>query len=195
MVYSNKRKETQEAINKAFIELYQGNCDFPITVKVVCELAEINLSTFYTYYTDIYDLQKYVEEEIQDKLIGEFKKILNKHVIFDINVITKELIDLFRANIDIPFLLIRRNKEGYIKKILKLAKEGMLFDTADMTEEDFWKLDIALKYHLTGVVNILEHCIVENKAFDVEEVIGLLAEIGSNGAFSVIKEYAFKENT
>lgn len=192
MVYSKKRKETQDIIKNAFIEFYRKDANSYISVKDICKRANINRSTFYTYYKDTYDLQDSVEAEIQDKLIGQFKGILGKYETFDVNAITRELIGLINANSDILYLLIRQNKNVFIERILKLAKDGMLFDITDMSEKDFHRLDITLKYHLAGVINVLDYCLRGDNAFEIDDVIGLLAEISDNGAFSVVKGYAFK---
>ena len=82
--------------------------------------ANINRSTFYTYYKDTYDLQDSVEAEIQDKLIGQFKGILDKYETFDVNAITRELIGLIPANSDILYLFIRQNKNVFIERIFCL---------------------------------------------------------------------------
>jgi AcrR family transcriptional regulator len=39
-----------------------------ITVKELCELADINRGTFYSHYTDIYDLVEKLEDELIEKM-------------------------------------------------------------------------------------------------------------------------------
>ena len=49
-------KKTKTAITNAFIELAKQKPIERITVKEIVSLAQINKSTFYAHYTDIYDL-------------------------------------------------------------------------------------------------------------------------------------------
>ena len=44
-----------------------------ITVKEVSERAEVNRSTFYAYYKDVYDILEQAEEEIISALLSEQK--------------------------------------------------------------------------------------------------------------------------
>lgn len=195
MVYSSKRKETQNKIDAAFMELFKSNPNLPINVKSICRLADINRSTFYTYYKDVYDLQECIAERTQNRFIAELKRIIFKLENFDINVITKELVIFFQDNIDLLFLFVKQSKENYLESVLKLAMDDNLFSNiSNMSEKDFRRLNIAIKYHVTGLINVLDSCFTENEPFDLEEIIGLLAELGDNGAFSIVKEYAFRDN-
>ena len=54
---NNKRKrESQEKIQKVFIELIQTKEINEITVSDICKKAKLNRTTFYSNYIDIYDL-------------------------------------------------------------------------------------------------------------------------------------------
>ena len=55
---------SKRVIREALFELMQEKPLNKITVKELCERADVNRSTFYAYYTDIYDLDR--------KLIKEF---------------------------------------------------------------------------------------------------------------------------
>ena len=49
-------KYTKMIIEKSFVELLKVKQLNKITVKELCDLSEINRSTFYKYYDDIFDL-------------------------------------------------------------------------------------------------------------------------------------------
>ena len=61
-------KYTKMIIEKSFVELLKVKQLNKITVKELCDLSEINRSTFYKYYDDIFDLF--------DKMIAFCKNIL-----------------------------------------------------------------------------------------------------------------------
>lgn len=66
---NNKRKkESQEKIEKAFIELIQTRNVEEVTVTDICNLTHLNRSTFYANYLDIYDLV----DKIKIKMIEDF---------------------------------------------------------------------------------------------------------------------------
>lgn len=66
---NNKRKkESQEKIEKAFIELIQTRNVEEVTVTDICNLTHLNRSTFYANYLDIYNLV----DKIKIKMIEDF---------------------------------------------------------------------------------------------------------------------------
>lgn len=67
--HNNKRKrESQEKIEKTFIQLIQTKEINQISVTDICKLSHINRSTFYANYIDIFDLVNKIEE----KMMSEF---------------------------------------------------------------------------------------------------------------------------
>ncbi len=69
---NNKRRLlSQEKIEKVFIELLQTREITDITVSDICKKTDLNRSTFYANYLDIYDLA----DRIRDKLEGEVNEL------------------------------------------------------------------------------------------------------------------------
>ncbi len=64
---NNKRKkESQKKIQKVFIQLIQSKEIHQISVTEICERANLNRSTFYANYLDIYDLANKITEQIEE---------------------------------------------------------------------------------------------------------------------------------
>jgi AcrR family transcriptional regulator len=59
-----KVKYTKMVIRESLFELLETKPLKQITVKSLCELADINRGTFYSHYTDIYDLVEKLEREL-----------------------------------------------------------------------------------------------------------------------------------
>lgn len=64
---------TQMVIIKSFIALLKARPINKITVKEICEGAEINRATFYKHYLDVYDLL----EKIENHFLDELKEVLS----------------------------------------------------------------------------------------------------------------------
>ena len=69
-VNNKRKKESQDRIQKVFVELIQNKEINEITVSEICKKANLNRSTFYSNYIDIYDLA----DRIRDNL---FQEVLN----------------------------------------------------------------------------------------------------------------------
>ena len=66
---NNKRKrDSQEKIERIFIELIQTKELSEITVSDICKKADLNRSTFYANYIDVYDLA----DKIKDRMMNDF---------------------------------------------------------------------------------------------------------------------------
>ena len=63
---------TKMLVRKAFTTLLSQKPLQDISIKELCELAGINRGTFYTHYSDIYDLLSQLEEE----MFADFEKAL-----------------------------------------------------------------------------------------------------------------------
>ena len=62
---NKKRKSSVEKIEKTFLQLIQKKNIEDISVSTICELANLNRSTFYANYIDIYDLAIKVQENME----------------------------------------------------------------------------------------------------------------------------------
>ena len=62
---NNKRKKSQEQIEKVFLQLIQKKNIDEISVSTICEKANLNRSTFYSNYIDIYDLAEKVRQQLE----------------------------------------------------------------------------------------------------------------------------------
>lgn len=70
---NNKRKrESQDKIEKAFIQLIQTKEIEQITVSDICKRTNLNRSTFYANYIDIYDLVDKVNLRMQNEFANMF---------------------------------------------------------------------------------------------------------------------------
>ncbi len=64
MAESRRVKLTKRLIKEAFIELLEEKALAKVTVTDICNIAEINRSTFYAYYEDVPSLMREIQEEV-----------------------------------------------------------------------------------------------------------------------------------
>jgi len=62
---NQKRKKSQEQIEKIFLQLIQKKNIDEISVSTICETANLNRSTFYANYIDIYDLAEKIKKNME----------------------------------------------------------------------------------------------------------------------------------
>lgn len=98
-------KLTKTLLKNSLIDLMHTKPINKITVKELCENADINRSTFYLYYNDQFLLLKEIEEELllntQEHLKNIDSNLSNLHYI-------KELLYYMKLNSDIFYTLLCR---------------------------------------------------------------------------------------
>ena len=62
---NNKRKNSQQQIEKIFLQLIQKKNIDEISVSTICKKANLNRSTFYSNYIDIFDLAEKVKQQME----------------------------------------------------------------------------------------------------------------------------------
>ncbi len=65
---NKRRRESQEKIEKVFVELLQTKELHQISVTDICKISHLNRSTFYANYLDVYDLANKVKEKLEQEV-------------------------------------------------------------------------------------------------------------------------------
>ena len=71
---------TQRVLKESFLTLLREKPVNQITVKEVCELAELNRATFYAHYRDCFDLLESIEQELLDAFRQSLQLVTNYDV-------------------------------------------------------------------------------------------------------------------
>ncbi|MEF9975988.1 MAG: TetR/AcrR family transcriptional regulator, partial [Oscillospiraceae bacterium] len=68
-LYVDRRiRKTRKLLRESLLKLMSRKKLHDITVKELCEEADVNRGTFYAHYRDVYDLFAIMEDEIFDEL-------------------------------------------------------------------------------------------------------------------------------
>lgn len=88
--HNNARKrESRRRIAAAFIELMRDHELNEVSVTRICEMADVNRSTFYSSYDDVYDLADKVLRSLMDQVTGLYADERERH--FNSNDFSKVL--------------------------------------------------------------------------------------------------------
>ena len=182
MGYENKRNKTRQKIQSAFIDLYREKDIAHITVREICMKSSINRSTFYSFYTDVYELREQVEENCLGKLatmLAEEQKKSNGNI--DIPELMTEVIQYSRQQDDLPILLIRRSDGSFIRRMTEFAKGILNEAVGPLEEEELHTIELGMQYHITGMAAMLstwEERFPDRPRTDAIALLGRLANEG-----------------
>ena len=138
---NNKRKrDSQERIEKVFLELIQTREINQISVTDICKRANLNRTTFYSNYIDIYE----VAEKIKDKLEKEVELLY-----IDENGHTYDnFLKLFRHIKDNQIFYKTYFKLGYHKGPISEIYNSTLKDTDFYCDGDY--IDYHIEFFRAG---------------------------------------------
>lgn len=154
----NRRvKVTKTLLKKSFIELLEQKEISRITIKEICENADINRSTFYAHYTDQYDLMK----KIQDELIENVEIHLSPYIHDEMPNVSEEMLEgvfeYIKENGEIcKLLLSERGDIHFQKRVLNLVYGKYMEDltkSIGFSQED---ADYVYAYSITGCIGVIQ---------------------------------------
>lgn len=144
---NNKRKrESVERIEKVFIELLQSRELGEIRVSDICKRAELNRTTFYANYADIYSLA----DSIRDKLEKSVAELYREEL--DTGVNSNDYLKLFRHIQENQIFYRIYFKLGYDNNYKILA-----YDTA-LAREHFQNqfIEYHMEFFRSGLTKIIK---------------------------------------
>ena len=144
---------TKHILKESLLKLLRERPVNKITVKEVCELAELNRATFYTHYSDCFALLEAIEQELIDAF-GESLKYVN---FFDVT-----------ALIEAIYIMVEQHEDACRVLVFNGASPSVLSRMIDLAHDssiNYWKehlnnateIDLEMLYtHLSnGLMNIV----------------------------------------
>ena len=123
-----RTKYTKKIIRECFFELLKEKPLNRITVKEICEKADINRTTFYRYYKDPFDLM----EQIQNEMLAAFRSHAKATMPIDM-----------KSALEAMFSAVIHNQEMYLVLISDNADRSfvrrMILETYDLFKDSLAK--------------------------------------------------------
>ncbi len=193
MQYQNKREKTKKRILDAFVALYEEKDIAQITVRMICEKARINRSTFYTYYTDVHELRTQKQTEIVNEV---YETILSKAIendSFDMDELARMLIEYLKRNKGVPLLFIKRGDSELVNLIFSIFRDNMKKKGVLLTEEQERNILMSMRYHIHGVIALVEQEKIDGTMPDVDALVDKVAQLANEGPIRVIQKQISNE--
>jgi AcrR family transcriptional regulator len=146
-----------------------------ISVKALCELADVNRSTFYAHFQDQYDLLYYVEKEALDNITRYLEtqdmdgmRPVSFRVLTRILDYVRENADLFRA------LLSDHCEPGIHRDVMRILEIVPLqvYDGLDARKREYMNV-----FGITGCVSILQKWLNDDMPESAAEVSGFILQV------------------
>ena len=184
-------KRTKMLLQNALVDLMLEKAVGKISVKELTQKADVNRSTFYLHYLDIYDMLEQMENEFVETIQGFFHDFFTP-------LPTSMPLTLF-VNIS---EWLEQDKEYYVK-LLRGSASGYIFEELEsrirdefltllyliFLDEESLDLRTRVNFTVSGTVGVLRMWVMEGGNISLAELSETIDDILNNG---MIQDYPQK---
>lgn len=166
---------TKQVLKSTLLGLLEHKPINKITVKEVCEIAQINRATFYSHYADCFDLL----EQIENEFISEFEKSLSYIDGLDVRQLVVAIYDIIDKNIDLCRALIFANtNQSLLHRMVAIAHDSSIENWRNYLKK---ASDNELEMLFTCLSNGLMQTVVDGyQKYDRNEVMNFVNAMVKN---------------
>lgn len=186
MTKDRRIRKTRAILKSTLIEIMTQKSIKHITVKEICEIADLNRGTFYLHYRDVYDMLEKIEEEFFDELT----KIIESHkgeITNDKKPLLKDLFSFSKNNKSFCKAMLSEHGDiGFMRKLLKYLYSEM----QSLYGKNSSAAEHSCYFIIYGCIGLIENWLQTGAKETPEEMAILAEEIIMDG----ISKYIKKEN-
>lgn len=183
---------TRKRIIDAFSEIYKTCGIEKITVGTVSDAANINRSTFYQYFTDIYDLLEQYEDELLAAFSAKFNEIFSEGIPEDFNRYSMLTAGIFSLFDDKLYALLGAKGDPSFQVKLKNTFWGLANRYLKITD-DIPCFDYIAAYAFSAAVGMISHWYETGKQLSTEKFVKLLQSLIMPGLSGVVGVEVFEK--
>ena len=180
-------KYTKRVIKEALIDLLQSKPVEKISVKELCESADVNRSTFYAHFSDPEDVLHRIEQETYSELTAYISELY----IEGEGAATKILVSVFdyiRKNEGILRVLLSENAApDFGRSVVRIASDQAAIEWSARITADTDTLDSAFIFIVNGAIGIIRKWLDDGLDKSSEEMSDLIFALAFYGLSACMK--------
>lgn len=180
MKKENQRvKLTKRIFKNTLIDLLKEKPIYNIKVKELCDKAELNRTTFYKYYENIYDVLADIEYDIlkdSEQCINEIEHITETQIK---SALYKQLCNIQR-NKDVYYLLLINSADNeFYGKLMKTTIDFLKKDIEQANIDLGDNYEFIFSYIIAGTIDIIKKWLYENESLDAKHITNLIYDLSN----------------
>ena len=161
-----RSRKTVQRMEEVYLELLASDPGRQVSIMQLCSYAEVNRSTFYSHYSDVFDLQCKIERRISDEVSAIFA---DKG--YGENRMTRE-----RFSVLLEY--IRKNRLFYHAWYVSGRMDdpsaiAVVMNRPNMTEDDRF----SILFYRAGISAIIKDWVIRGCVESNEKVLSVLTDI------------------
>ena len=171
-----KIRYTRMVIRNSLMELMKTKSILSVSIKEICELADISRSTFYVHYKDQYDLLKQIEEEAFAYVENMLEKVKDKQRKKEIVKMIEETLGYIANNGNYIQVLLSENGDASFQMRLfqlLISHNVVLKKIPDYTQDDETMIYHSV-YLIHGSIGTVQHWLKNNMSIPIPQLAKIL---------------------
>ena len=169
---------TKQTIKDAFWELYKEKKIEKITVKDITLKAGYNRSTFYAYFTDVYDILEQIEEDLMPGIEHLPPVDTSREYSPDY---FENIITIYEKNSAYYSVLLSENGDPrFALKMKNVFKSMMMEAITNRVNISPEEMDYALEFLVGATLSIVKHWFDQDKNIPMQQLIPLMYKLMDN---------------
>ena len=157
---NRKIQYTRMVLADSLIELMRTKPFEKITIRELCELANVNRSTFYLHYEDIYQLLRVIEDDTLAWVNAFIEELTDKHWEGETAVLSslERLFECFMKNSKhLQVLMSEQGDVDFQKRVFSAAYQVCDFSQGQYKLRRPYAQDLHFIFLVSGGVGIVQH--------------------------------------
>lgn len=176
-----RKKYTRMVLKDSLIKLLKEKSISTITIKEICELADINRSTFYAHYSDQKELLYSIEEEFIEGMVRTLSQY-NFSKEEEALQMTVKTLEHIAENSDICQTLLSENSDIHFQKRgMKITQEFIFKNWLTNSNYDRETIEYINLFVVSGMIHVIKHWLENDRNKAPEEIAHIILNFINKG--------------
>ncbi len=185
-------RRTRTMILTGFVQLMQQKPVKDISVRELADLVDINRSTFYLHYTDIYDLLEQTENNLMEQFLSIIDTNQTEHTLQDFSKRLEQFFIILSENQPLCRALMSPNGDiAFVRKLEKLIAENGIKTLRMISNEeelDAQDLEYVTSFFLSGCIGMVDIWLQNNCKQTAQHMAALSLNLLRAGVQGITKQ-------
>lgn len=185
----SQTEETRKNLIEAFWELYKEKPLMKITVKEITDKAGYNRGTFYTYFSDVYQ----IHDILKKSLIPEKDMILDP--LMSLEKSGGEIFESFEKtnayiqenSEKIAVMIGPEGDPSFVHEFKKEIREVIMSYVYEIGIKEPGKFEYIIEYEISALIGIFQLWMEKNEDMDEYALAELMEEVSNSGVTSMME--------
>jgi len=178
---------TKRVIQESFVHLLSRKPIAKITVKEICEEADVNRSTFYAHYRDPYDLMQKIKQDVLVEIQSWLNGLIPLADGSRVYSAMKLVFDYALANAELcKVMLGEHGDEKLTEEIMMIAQSQVIEEWRGSGGAEAGRLDYFIHFGVHAGIAVVKKWLEKGLKEPPEEMAQMVVQLIFNGLNSVV---------